>query len=126
MKGKPHPTYNNNNTPQPLLLLFACSPPSPYQMCEMTIVGKAFLMHQVRCMAGILFLIGNGLEQPSIINHMLDISHCPRKPQYGMAAPEPLVLYDCTFDGLEWERDQRSYEKLVIHFQHLWTTKMVQ
>lgn len=95
-------------------------------MCEMTVVGKAFLMHQVRCMTGILFLIGNGLEQPSIINHMLDITHCPRKPQYGMAAPEPLVLYDCTFDGLEWERDQRSYEKLVTHFQRLWTTKMVQ
>ena len=95
-------------------------------MCEMTIVGKAFLMHQVRCMAGILFLIGNGLEQPSVIDHMLDMERCPRKPQYGMAAAEPLVLYDCEFEGLEWECDQRTYEKVVAHFQSLWTTRMVQ
>ncbi len=39
----------------------------------MTISGHAFLMHQVRCMAGILFLIGNGLETPDIVKHMLDI-----------------------------------------------------
>ena len=39
----------------------------------MTITGKAFLMHQVRCMAGILFLIGNGLETPDVIKYMLDI-----------------------------------------------------
>ena len=95
-------------------------------MCEMTVVGKAFLMHQVRCMAGILFLIGNGLEQPSVVDHMLDVTRCPRKPQYGMAAPEPLILYDCEFDGLEWEWDQRAYEKVVAHFQGMWTTKMVQ
>ena len=101
-------------------------PPSPYQMYEMTITGKAFLMHQVRCMAAVLFLVGNGLEQPSVIDHMLDIKRCPRKPQYGMAAPEPLILYDCTFEGLEWECDQRSHEKLLAHFQSLWTTRMVQ
>ena len=83
-------------------------------------------MHQVRCMAAVLFLIGNGLEQPSLIDHMLDMERCPRKPQYGMAAAEPLILYDCEFEGLEWECDQRSYEKVVAHFQSLWTTKMVQ
>ena len=77
-------------------------------------------------MAAVLFLVGNGLEQPSVVDYMLDITRCPRKPQYGMAAPEPLVLYDCTFEGLEWECDQRSYEKVVTHFQSLWTTRMVQ
>ena len=83
-------------------------------------------MHQVRCMAAILFLIGNGLEQPSVINHMLDVERCPRKPQYGMAAAEPLTLYDCEFEGVEWERDQRAYEKVVAHFQSMWTMRMVQ
>ena len=41
-------------------------PSSPYQMYEMTISGQAFLWHQVRCMAGILFLIGNNLEKPEV------------------------------------------------------------
>lgn len=92
-------------------------------MCEATIVGTAFLMHQVRCMVAILFLVGNGLEETSVIGHMLDLEHCPRKPQYGMAAPEPLVLYDCRFEGLEWRREEM--EKLVAHFQQLWTAQAV-
>ena len=56
------------------------SPPSTYQMCEVTI---SFLWHQVRCMVAVLFLIGHGLEKPDLIGHMLDIE---RKPQYGMAS----------------------------------------
>ncbi len=35
-------------------------------MYEMTITGNAFLYHQIRCIAGVLFLIGNGLEQPQV------------------------------------------------------------
>ena len=37
-------------------------------------------------MVTILFLIGNGLERSEVIDHMLDIEKCPRKPQYGMAS----------------------------------------
>lgn len=40
---------------------------SPDDMCVMTIRGTAFLWHQVRCMAAILFLIGQRLEDPSVI-----------------------------------------------------------
>ena len=32
----------------------------------MTIKGTAFLWHQVRCMVAVLFLIGQGLESPSV------------------------------------------------------------
>ena len=64
----------------------AHSPPSPYQLCEITVSGLAFLWHQVRCMVAILFLVGNQLEKPELIDHMLDIEACPRKPQYGMAS----------------------------------------
>lgn len=85
----------------------------------------AFLMHQVRCMMGMLFLIGNGLEQPSVIGHLLDVQRCPSKPQYGMASPEPLILYKCQFDGLEWRREEGAGEKLVTHFQQLWTRQAV-
>ena len=49
------------------------SPATPYQMCEATIEARSFLMHQVRCMMSLLFLVGNGLEQPSIVAHVLDI-----------------------------------------------------
>ena len=78
-------------------------------------------MHQIRCMMAILFLIGNGLEDPSIIGHMLDLERCPRKPQYGMADPEPLVLFDTQFEGMNWEGEERERENLVAHFQKQWT-----
>ena len=76
-------------------------------------------------MASILFLVGNGLEKPDIIKHMLGIELCPCKPQYGMAPPEPLILYDCQFDTLQWQVDEEAYGKVVAHFQHLWTSQMV-
>eukprot|EP00731_Ephydatia_muelleri_P015446 Em0008g1166a len=81
------------------------SPSSPYQMHEVTITGLAFLWHQVRCMVGVLFLIGSGLEDVMLVDQMLDIEKCPRKPQYGMAS--------------------EAHEYLVSHFQALWTAQMV-
>lgn len=37
---------------------------------------------QVRCMMAVLFLIGQKLEAPEIINQLLDVQSNPRKPQY--------------------------------------------
>ncbi len=59
--------------------------------------GSAFLWHQVRHMAAILFLVGQGYEQPSIVDDLLDIEKTPAKPIYDMAADTPLVLWDCIF-----------------------------
>ena len=92
--------------------------------------GSAFLWHQVRQMAAILFLIGQGLESPSLVSRLLDIKTQPCKPIYDMAADAPLVLWDCIFpqaddpqrkDALDWvyvgekwgrERDYQSgYER---------------
>lgn len=76
-----------------------------------TLHGSAFLWHQVRHMAAILFLVGQGLESPSVIDHLLDVSKTPAKPHYEMADDAPLVLWDCIFpaegtdsreDALEW------------------------
>ncbi|KAL2861128.1 pseudouridine synthase DEG1 [Aspergillus lucknowensis] len=73
--------------------------------------GSAFLWHQVRHMVGILFLVGQGLEPPSVVPELLDISKNPRRPTYEMASDAPLVLWDCVFpdlngdsreDALEW------------------------
>lgn len=77
-----------------------------------TLHGSAFLWHQVRHMVAILFLVGQGLEPPSIVDDLLDISKTPARPQYEMADDAPLVLWDCIFpregaddsrvDALEW------------------------
>lgn len=39
---------------------------SCYDVCEMEITGLAFLWHQVRCMTGVLFLVGMRLEKPEV------------------------------------------------------------
>ncbi|EXJ75408.1 uncharacterized protein A1O5_02104 [Cladophialophora psammophila CBS 110553] len=68
--------------------------PKVYTFC---VHGTAFLWHQVRCMAAILFLVGQGLEEPSIIDELLDIEKNPGRPMYEMADDAPLVLWDCIY-----------------------------
>ncbi|KAF8542844.1 pseudouridine synthase, partial [Trichophaea hybrida] len=66
--------------------------------------GSAFLWHQVRHMMAVLFLVGQGLEQPEVVRDMLDLNIFPTKPAYEMAEDRPLVLWDCLFpkDDLRW------------------------
>ena len=73
--------------------------------------GSAFLWHQVRCMVAMLFLIGQGLESPSLIDKLLNTDVTPGKPMYDLAEDVPLVLWDCIFpdekndtreDSLKW------------------------
>lgn len=68
-----------------------------YKVYTFTLFGSAFLWHQVRHMVAILFLIGQGLESPSLIDELLDVEKNPQKPQYEMADDAPLVLWDCVF-----------------------------
>lgn len=81
------------------------------QVYSFTLHGSAFLWHQVRHMVAILFLVGQGLESPSIVPELLDVRKNPRKPTYEMASDAPLVLWDCIFpdessgsreDALDW------------------------
>ncbi|KAI9736760.1 MAG: hypothetical protein M1834_000964 [Cirrosporium novae-zelandiae] len=81
--------------------LSSSSSSQPPQIYSFNLHGSAFLWHQVRHMIAILFLIGQGLESPSIIPHLLDISKNPAKPFYEMATDAPLVLWDCIFPSLE-------------------------
>jgi tRNA pseudouridine38/39 synthase len=62
--------------------------------------GTAFLWHQIRHMVAMLFLVGQGLEQPSIVTALLDTDNHPRRPNYTMADEMPLVLWDCIFPDL--------------------------
>ena len=67
------------------------------RLCVFTVHGSAFLWHQVRHMAAILFLVGQGLEPPSLVDDLLDVAKTPCRPQYEMADDAPLVLWDCIF-----------------------------
>ncbi|KAJ9633048.1 pseudouridine synthase deg1 [Knufia peltigerae] len=94
--------------------------PEVYTFC---VHGTAFLWHQVRCMVAILFLVGQGLEQPSIVDELLDIEKNPGRPMYEMADDAPLVLWDCIFpdddskmvDSLDWlyAGDKRTLPSLT-------------
>lgn len=86
------------------------------QMCEAIVEGTAFLWHQIRCIMAILFLIGKGLEDPSVISSLLDVNTCPGKPQYNMASEVPLVLYDCEYEGLEFKVSQFAQQKVWEEF----------
>ena len=70
-----------------------------------TLHGSAFLWHQVRHMVAVLFLIGQGLEPPSIMDDLLDVKKNPCKPHYEMADGAPLVLWDCIFPSLTASED---------------------
>lgn len=75
--------------------------PSTPLVYTFTLHGSAFLWHQVRHMVAILFLVGQGVESPSVVSELLDVSKNPCKPMYEMASDAPLVLWDCIFPDEE-------------------------
>ncbi|KAK2147538.1 hypothetical protein LSH36_548g04006 [Paralvinella palmiformis] len=98
---------------------------NPYTMCEIKIIGNAFLWHQIRCIVAILFMVGEKKEKPEIIDALLDITNNPRKPQYQMASELPLVLFDCQFEDVDWITDEETYTKLLRGFEREWTKSAV-
>ena len=90
--------------------------------------GTAFLYNQVRHIVAILFLIGAGLEHPSLMTALLNVDKersrpafkegeptppiVDRKPEYQMADGLPLVLWDCAFsdEEVEWQIDEGGNE----------------
>lgn len=71
--------------------------------CVATITGLSFLWHQVRNMMAVLLLVGQGLEEPEVVQALLDVEKYPRKPIYDLADGSGLVLFDCVFEGLHME-----------------------
>lgn len=49
-----------------------------YSMFRLKLVGQAFLWHQVRCIVSVLFLVGQGKEEPTIVQQLLDVERNPR------------------------------------------------
>ncbi|KAL5478859.1 DEG1 [Sanghuangporus weigelae] len=97
-------------------------------MCVLDLVGTAFLYNQVRHILAILFLVGTGLEPPSIVTAMLNADperpeppfregeappeHVTCKPEYQIADPLPLVLWECSYDekDVKWQTDTNGSE----------------
>ncbi|KAJ1307144.1 hypothetical protein OPQ81_001262 [Rhizoctonia solani] len=85
--------------------------------------GTAFLWHQVRCIMAILFLVGQRLEHPAIIDDLLHTSHSSSKglssapieskPNYTLADSLPLVLWDCGYkpEDVTWQTDPIAHTK---------------
>ena len=79
------------------------------------LVGTAFLYHQVRHIMAILFLVGTGLEPPSVLSSLLNVEAgveptkdgdspyevVDRKPEYQMADALPLMLWECGYPETE-------------------------
>ena len=91
------------------VLLAGNDRPKVYTFC---VHGTAFLWHQVRCMVAVLFLIGQGLEEPSIIDELLDVEKNPGRPMYEMADDAPLVLWDCIFPDKDAEPGEEMLDSL--------------
>jgi len=101
---------------------------SPYDMYVLTILGQAFLWHQIRCIVAILLLVGEGKESPDIIKQLLDVETHPCKPQYTMASEIPLNLFSCDYDEnhvKQWIIDHESLKEVIAHLQSLWTINQV-
>ncbi|KAF9791444.1 hypothetical protein SFRURICE_014782 [Spodoptera frugiperda] len=88
------------------------------------IEGNAFLWHQIRCIMGVLLLVGQGKETPGVIRELLDVEKNPRKPQYNMALDLPLNLFHCSYDITEpqsWRCSRQALAEVLSNLQSDWT-----
>ncbi|KAK5643256.1 hypothetical protein RI129_007101 [Pyrocoelia pectoralis] len=97
-----------------------------YSMYVLTIQGQAFLWHQIRCIMGVLLLIGQENEDPSIVTELLDVKkHC-RKPDYNMASEVPLNLYECEYDiECHWIYDDANLADIIKKLESFWTFQTI-
>ncbi|XP_076237384.1 tRNA pseudouridine(38/39) synthase [Calliopsis andreniformis] len=98
---------------------------SGYDMCELVITSQAFLWHQIRCLMGVLLLVGQGKEEPEIMLELLDIDKCPRKPQYNLAHEVPLNLWHCEYETNEWYIDKEELLHTIQILQTDWTLNTI-
>ncbi len=96
-----------------------------HSMWYFEIVGQAFLWHQVRCMAAVLFRVGRGVEAPSITQQLLDVSAVPQKPQFAMAHQEALCLYFCHFHDLPLWASPQALKALLASVEGVWSKAAV-
>jgi tRNA U38,U39,U40 pseudouridine synthase TruA len=90
---------------------------SPISVYYIEVIGRAFLWHQIRCVAALLFHVGRGVETEDTIRLLLDITKVPARPQYPMAKEGPLILQHCSFgeELLHLEKDKKEDDSLTIY-----------
>jgi tRNA U38,U39,U40 pseudouridine synthase TruA len=89
----------------------------PDAVYMLEISGIAFLWHMVRAIMAVLFMVGEGLEAPSVVTALLDVVSCPGKPPYTLADELPLVLHECGFDRLVIPAQPRHLWQLTAHYR---------
>jgi len=67
-------------------------------------------------MAAVLLDVGSGLEEPTVVQTLLDLERTPRKPQYQMASEEPLLLFSCSYGNLTFRRSKKVYDDVLKGF----------
>ena len=83
---------------------------SPISVYYIEVIGRAFLWHQIRCVAALLFHVGRGVETVETVQALLDISRVPARPQYPMAKESPLILQHCGFGEEDDEEEDEEEE----------------
>ncbi|KAK9870270.1 hypothetical protein WA026_006358 [Henosepilachna vigintioctopunctata] len=93
-----------------------------YNMFVLTIRSGGFLWHQIRCVVGILLLIGQNKESPEIIQELLDIEKNPCKPDYNMASEVPLNLYSSEYEtDCDWQYDSENLTTIIENLREMWS-----
>ncbi|XP_073974707.1 tRNA pseudouridine(38/39) synthase isoform X2 [Rhodnius prolixus] len=91
-----------------------------FEMCRLELEGQAFLWHQVRCIMSVLYLVGQKLELPSIISDLLNVDVCPRKPQYPLADPLGLNLFETEYPFNGWISEESEIAHITSLLQQQW------
>ncbi|KAG5472374.1 hypothetical protein LSCM1_03773 [Leishmania martiniquensis] len=87
------------------------------------ITANSFLYHQIRCTMEVLFLVGRGLEAPSVVKTLLDLGDC--KPIYPLADGIPLVLWDCGFHNVQWQLSYCAFHAIEQELQDICTALLI-
>ena len=107
--------------PPPNPLLGSSPSAARFRGYVLRVRGAAFLLHQVRCIASLLLMIGRRQEDASVVARLLDASATPRKPHYNLAPPEPLLFSGCDFAPapLAWRRSERALDQSRLSVREL-------
>lgn len=87
---------------------------------QFTICGRAFLWHQVRYMSYVLFAIGRGEEDETLVDALLDAETCTGKPDFKMADDVPLVLHDCGYEDIHWRHSLTTHTMIIEDMRKMW------
>ncbi|VEN39789.1 unnamed protein product [Callosobruchus maculatus] len=106
-----------------------------YTIYVVTIQANAFLWHQIRCIVGVLLLVGQGKEDPSVVDELLDITKNPRAEsiqenwkfvvngdsEYSMASEIPLNLFHSEYENIKWHYEKDTVRVVLEKLYNYWT-----